>query len=62
MVINQQLAEELHILIIRKFEKKYSPFKEKIWGAHLAYMQLISKFNKAIFSLLYVIDVYSKYA
>ena len=62
MVINQQLAEELHILIIRKFEKKYSSFKEKIWGAHLAYMQLISKFNKAIFSLLYVIDVYSKYA
>ena len=62
MVINQQLAEELHILIIRKFEKKYSPIKEKIWGAHLAYVQLISKFNKAIFSLLYVIDVYSKYA
>ena len=62
MVINHQLAEELHIPIIRKFEKKFSPFKKKIWGAHLAYVQLISKFNKAIFSLLYVIDVYSKYA
>ena len=62
MVINQQLAEELHIPFIRKFEKKYSLFKENIWGAHLAYMQLISKFNKAIFSLLYVIDIYSKYA
>ena len=30
---NQQLAEELHKSIIRKFEKKvYSSFTDNIWG------------------------------
>ena len=45
---NEQLAEELHKSIIRKFKKinVYSTFKDKIWGADLADMQLISKFNK----------------
>ena len=61
---DQQLTEELHKPIIRKFEKRkvYSPFIDNIWGADLADMQLISKFNKAIRLLLRVIDVYSKYA
>ena len=42
-----ELAEELDKLIIRKFEKRkvYSSFKDNIWGADLADMQLISKFN-----------------
>ena len=42
---NEQLAEELHKLIIRKFKKRqvYSAFKDNIWGADLADMQLISK-------------------
>ena len=42
------LAEELHKPIIRKFKKRavYSRFKDNIWGADLADMQLISKFNK----------------
>ena len=45
---NEQLAEELHQLIIRKFKKikVYSTFKDNIWGTDLADMQLISKFNK----------------
>ena len=44
---NQQLAEELHKSIIRNFENiVYSPFKDNIWAADLADMQLISKFNK----------------
>ena len=45
---NLQLAEELHKPIIRKFKKRtvYSRFKDNIWGADLADMQLISKFNK----------------
>ena len=45
---NSELAEELHKPIIRKFGKRkvYSSFKENIWGADLADMQLISKFNK----------------
>ena len=60
----QQLAEELHKPIIRKFKKGkvYSLFKNKILGADLADMQLISKFNKGIRFLLCVIDILSKYA
>ena len=59
-----QLAEELHKPIIRKFKKRtvYSGFKDNIWGADLADMQLISKFNKGFRFLLCVIDVFSKYA
>ena len=61
---NQQLAEELHKLIIRKFEKRkvYSTLKDNIWGADLADMQLLSKYNKGIRFLLCVIDIFSKYA
>ena len=61
---NEQLAEELHKPIIRKFKKRktYSAFKGNIWAADLAGMQLISKFNKGFKFLLCVIDVYSKYA
>ena len=42
---NQQLAEELHKPVISKLEKRkfYSFFKDKILGADLADMQLISK-------------------
>ena len=61
---NEQLAEELHKLIIRKFEKRrvYSTLKDDIWGADLADMQLLSKYNKGIRFLLCVIDIFSKYA
>ena len=40
----------------------YSSFKDNIWGADLADMQLLSKFNKGIKCLLCVIDLFSKYA
>ena len=54
---NEQLAEELHKLIIRKILKiLYSTFKDKIWAADLADMQLISKFNKG-FKFLCAIDI-----
>ena len=60
---NEQLANELHKPIIRKFEKKvYSTFKDNIWGVDLADMQLLSKYNKGIRFLLCVIDIFSKYA
>ena len=61
---NEQLTEELHKPIIRKFKKRklYSAFKDNIWGADLADMQLISKFNKGFRFLLCVIDNFSKYA
>ena len=42
--------------------KTLSPFIDNIWGADLADMQLINKFNKEIHFLLCVIDIFSKYA
>ena len=47
---NQQLAEELHKSIIRKFEKQkvHASFTDNSWGADLAHMQVISKFNEAV--------------
>ena len=47
---NQQLAQELHKLIIRKSKKRkvYSAFKDNIWAADLADMQLLSRYNKGI--------------
>ena len=47
---NQELAEELHKPIIRKFEKRkvHAAFKDNIWRADLADMQLLSKCNKGI--------------
>ena len=61
---NIQLANELHKLIIKKFNKRkvYSSFKDNIWGVDLADMQLLSKFNKEFRFLLCVIDIFSKYA
>ena len=61
---NIQLAKELHKTIIKKFRKRnvYSGFRDNIWGADLANMQLISKFNKRFRFLLCVIDTFSKYA
>ena len=40
----------------------YSGFKDNIWGADLADMQLIGRLNKRFTFLLYVIDIFSKYA
>ena len=45
---NQQLADEFHKPIIRNFKRRkvyssYSSFKDNMWGADLADMQLISK-------------------
>ena len=56
---NQQLPEQLDKPIVRKFEKQkvHSPFIDKFWGADLANMQLISRFNNRHRFLLYVIDI-----
>ena len=64
---NQQLAEELHKFhkpIIREFEKRkvHAAFKDNVWGADLADMELLNKYNKGIRFLLCVIDIFSKYA
>ena len=54
----------MHKPIIRIFKKRtvYSGFKDNIWGADLADMQSLSKYNKGIMYLLYAIDLFSKYA
>ena len=60
---NNQLAKELHKPIIRNLKKRtvYSGSRDNIWGADLADMQLISRFNKGFRLLLCVIDIFSKY-
>ena len=47
-----------------KIYKKKSIFiiKDNIWGVDLADMQLLSEFNTGITFLVYVIDIYDKYA
>ena len=59
-----QLANELHKPIIKKIKKRkvYSSFKDNIWGADLADIQSLSKYNKVIKYLLCAIDLLSKYA
>ena len=61
---NEKLAESLHKPIIKNFKKRavYSGFKNNIWGADLADMQVISKFNKGFRFLSCVIGIFSKYA
>ena len=61
---NEELEEETHKPIIRKFKKRklYSPFIYNIQGADLADVQLISKVNKGIRFLLCGFDIFSKYA
>ena len=61
---NQQLAEKLHKPIIKKFEtrKVHAAFKDNIWDADLADMQLLYRYNKGIRFLLCVIDIFIKYA
>ena len=61
---NEQLAEELHKPIIKKFTKRklYSTFKDNNLGADLADMQLISKSNKGFRFLFCIIDIFNKCA
>ena len=60
---NQQLANELYKPIIIKFKKRqvYPSFKNNIWGADLANMQLINRYNKGIRYLLCAIDFLYRY-
>ena len=47
---------------IKDLRKVQLAFKASIWGADLADMQLLSKFNKGVCFLLCAIDTFSKYA
>ena len=59
----QQLSEELHKPITRKFTKRRVFVKgvDKIWAADLVEMQRFSDWNKGIKYLLMVIDVFIKF-
>ena len=59
---NKELAEELHKLIIRKSNERkvHSRFIDNIWDANLTDVQFISKFNKGIRFLLWVIPLKNK--
>ena len=59
----QQLAEELHKPIRRKFTKRrvFAKGVDEIWAADLVEMQTFSEWNKGIKYLLMVIDVFSKF-
>ena len=48
LLVNSQLAEELHKPIIKNFKRRkvYSSFKDNIWSVDLADMQLISNTTK----------------
>ena len=63
-ISKKKLAKELQKPIIRNFKKRkvHSSFINNIGCADLADMQFISKFNKGIWFLLRVIDIFSKYA
>ena len=58
-----QLAEELHKPVTRKFQRKkvYVNGIYKIWAADLVDMQAFLKYNKGVKYLLTVVDVFSKY-
>ena len=60
---NYQLANELHKPIIRKFRKrKVYSFRDNIWGADLADIHSLSRYNKGNKYLLCEIYLLSKYA
>ena len=63
-ISKKKLAKELQKTIIRNFKKKklHSSFINNLGGADLADMQFINKFDKGIWFLLRVIDIFSKYA
>ena len=48
--------------LLKNFRKVYLSFRDNIWGADLADMQSLSKYNKGIKYLLCATDLFSKYA
>ena len=62
--VNETLAEELHKLVVKRFKRKkvYARFKDNIWAADLLEMRSLSSKNQNVKYLLFVIDVFTKYA
>ena len=62
--VNEQVAEELHKAVIKKFNRRkfYARFKDNIWAADLAKRGSLSYKNQNVKYLLCVIDVFTKYS
>ena len=62
--VNEELAEELHKPLIKKFKRRkvYARSKENIRAADLAEMESLSSKNDNVKYLLSVIAVFTKYA
>ena len=60
--VNEQIAEELHKLIVKKFKRRdFVRFKDNIWAADLAEMWSLSSKNKDFKNLCFI-NVFTKYA
>ena len=59
--MNNQLKNYTNQLLEIKKKTVHSGFRDNIWGANLADVQLITKFNKGFRFLLCFIDIFSKY-
>ena len=64
MSVTEQLAEELHKAVIKKFERRKvcARFKDNIWVADSAETKSSSSMNKNVKYLLCVIHVFITYA
>ena len=63
MSVNEQLAEELHKLVNKKFKRRkvHARFKGNIRAVDLAEMESLSSKNKNAKYLICVIEVFTKY-
>ena len=64
VIVNEQLAEEVHKPVIEKFKRRkiYARFKGNISATGLAEMGSLSSKNKDVKYVLCVIDIFTKYA
>ena len=62
--VSEQLAEELHKPVIKRFKrtKVYARFKDNTWPADLAEMGSLPSKNKNVKYLFCVKNVFTKYA
>ena len=62
--VNEQLAEDLHKSVSRKFKRRkvYAKFNDNIWAADLAEMESLSSMNKNVKYSSCAIDVFTKCA
>ena len=62
--VNEELAEELHEAVIKKFKRRkvYARFKDNNWATDLAEIGPLSSKNRNVKYLLCAVDAFMKYA